>query len=404
MVSYWFFIFSVMERKKVLILGIGHLSHRVEKLLVNNGYTTVHQSMEALAGQSGAANFLDNLQACVAAADIASLAMIYLLDEKDEHNLQALIAIVSLCPEVPVTASLFNENLVPHLQAVNPGLTLLNPAKISAPVFVEAIYRPMPDVSIQSTMAGKRPNHARMLTKKDWLLRRLLFAFASMVLAAVIFFHAYEKMAWIDALYFVVVTVATVGYGDINLVNSGVVSKLFAIVLILASTVFIWMIFSLTIDRLIKKRIQLALGRKKYHFNNHIVVCGLGRLGYFIVEDLLRRKEKVIVIEQNEDSRHIDYFRQLGAEVYIGDGRLPKVMADVNVARAKALVSVINNDVMNLEIGLNARTHQPGMRLVLRIFDEQMADKINDYFAIRLTLSTSAIADEKFYAALKKGN
>ncbi len=393
-----------MERKKVLILGIGHLSHRVEKLLVNNGYTTVHHSMEALAGQSGGASFIDNLQHCVAAADIASLAMIYLLDEQDEQNLQALIAIVSLCPAVPVTASLFNENLVPHLQAVNPRLTLLNPAKISAPVFVEAIYRSMPDVNTQYAPVGHAPKQQRVTAKKDSLIQRLLLAFAGMVLVAVIFFHLYEKMAWIDALYFVVVTVATVGYGDINLVNSGVVSKLFAVALILASTIFIWMIFSLTIDRLLKKRIQLALGRKRYHFNNHIVVCGLGRLGYFIVEDLLRKKEKVIVIEQNEDSRHIDYFRQLGAEVYIGDGRLPKVMADVNVAGAKALVSVINNDAMNLEIGLNARTHQPGMRLVLRIFDEQMAEKINDYFAIRLTLSTSAIADEKFYAALSRGS
>jgi voltage-gated potassium channel len=114
------------------------------------------------------------------------------------------------------------------------------------------------------------------------------------------------------------------------------------------------------------------------------------------VQELIQKKEKVIIIEQNENANHIDYFRQLGAEVYIGDGRLAKVLNDVNVKDAKALISVINNDALNLEIGLNARSLDPTMRLILRIFDEQMAIKINEYLKFHLTLSLSAIAEEKF--------
>ena len=77
------------------------------------------------------------------------------------------------------------------------------------------------------------------------------------------------------------------------------------------------------------------------------------------------------------------------------------MLDDTNVAQARALISVINDDSINLEIGLNSRSFQPGIRLILRIFDEQMAKKIKEYLNIHLTLSASDIADEKFYEILK---
>ena len=79
-----------------------------------------------------------------------------------------------------------------------------------------------------------------------------------------------------------------------------------------------------------------------------------------------------------------------------------EVIKDVNVAEAKAVISVINNDSLNLEIGLNARSHQPNVKMILRIFDDQMADKIKDYLKIYHALSASAIANESFYNQLNK--
>ena len=61
----------------------------------------------------------------------------------------------------------------------------------------------------------------------------------------VAYFHLADGLSWLDALYFVVVTTATVGYGDINLLNASALSKFVGIALILSSTCFIWMIFSL---------------------------------------------------------------------------------------------------------------------------------------------------------------
>lgn len=385
-----------MKNKTILIFGTGHLAYRLTAKLKAGGYTVIHTSVDEISSDMRSFSLIENLRQYLGKMDIAEVGMVYLLDEKDELNLQLIIALISLYPGISITASLFNENLTPHLLANHTNVTILNPAKIAAPHFVAALYQPLE----KRFEAAHSIKAAKSKTKKDNLIKKLLFSFAGVIIIAVIFFHFYEKLSWVDSLYFVVVTVATVGYGDINLVNADAFSKIFGVLLILSSTVFIWMIFSLTIDRLLKKRIMLALGRKKYRCKDHVILCGLGRLGYFIAEELLQKGEKLIIIEQDENGRYLDYFRQLGAEVYVGDGRLSKVLDDTNVAQAKALISVISNDSMNLEIGLNSRSFQPGIRLILRIFDEQMAVKIKEYLNIHLTLSASDIADEKFYEML----
>lgn len=386
-----------MKKKIVLIIGAGHLAYRLKKYLSTQGYEILHSNLELINAATDSVSLIENLDTYIKKIDLSSLAMVYLLEDKDENNLQLIISLISLVTNIPITASLFNENLIPHLQKDHINLKILNPAKIAAPSFVEQLYVQVDTEPVYVNVLLEQKFHAK---KTFSLIQKLLLGFVVMLLSAVIFFHFYENLAWIDAFYFVIVTAASVGYGDINFATGSTITKMVVIFLILCSTISIWMIFSLTIDVFLKRRIQLELGRKKYNLKNHVIVCGLGRLGYFIVQELLQKNEKVIVIEQNENSNHIDYFRQLGAEVYLGDARLPKVMKDVNVLEAKALISVINNDSLNLEIGLNARSHHPEVKLILRIFDDQMADKIKDYLKIYHSLSASAIADDKFYEVL----
>jgi hypothetical protein len=214
------------------------------------------------------------------------------------------------------------------------------------------------------------------------------------------YFHFSEQLSWLDALYFVVVTISTVGYGDINLLNSSELSKIIGIVLIVCSSIFIWLILSLLIDRIVKSRAERSLGRKKYNYKNHVILCGLGRLGYFIAEELHKNGERIVIIESNQDSASIEYIRSLDIDVYIGNARQPKVLQDAGAEHCRALISVINNDYTNLEIGLNARYFQPDLRLVLRIFDESMAAVIKHKFDIHLTKSMSFITAEKLASIL----
>jgi TrkA-N domain/Ion channel len=386
-----------MNNQHILILGSGHLAYRVKKLALTKGYKTISIPKEVFQLKDTDSSTFDSIANVLQNTDLSALSMTYLLDDSDEFNLQLIIVLMSLCKNLRITASLFNENIATHLSAGHPNLLILNPAKIAAPAFAEALEQP---VTRQPNYAVVNPIKQKENFQLYSLINILLFSFVLVITLATLYFHFAESLSFLDALYFVVVTISTVGYGDINLLNASPVSKLIGILLILSSTIFIWMIFSLTIDRVIKKRVQLSLGRKKYTYKNHIILCGLGRLGHFIATELLKRGEKIVIIESNETSADIDYFRSLGADVYIGNAKLAHVLQDVGVIQAQAVIAVVNDDFANLEIGLNARSFQPNLRLILRIFDESMAQKIKENLDIHLTLSMSALADDKFLNAV----
>ena len=385
------------DKRSVLIVGSGRLAHRVRKMVEENNYTVLHfDNVGEIANSKY--HTIEKIGIALKDIDLQSVSMTYLLDEKDEKNLELIIALISLQKDIRITASLFNENIAPHLQAIHPNLTILNPAKIAAHAFVKALDEPVTRMlryePVQNDTKIKK-------TASDKLLKKLIITFGLMSFTATIYFRVYEHMSWLDASYFIVTTITTVGYGDINLLHASSLSKVIGIILILSSTVFMYSIFQLLLERILKKRVQQALGRKKYNYKNHVIVCGLGRLGYFIVEELLQRGEKIIIIEKNEDLENIDYFRNQGVDVYVGNARLGRILKDANVSSAKAIISVTSDDYINLEIGLNARSFQPGLRVILRIFDDSMATQLKEHLDIHLTLSMSAVADEIFFAELQ---
>lgn len=384
-----------MEQRAILVVGAGHLAYRMRRLAESSGYSVRHLATDLVPAARSEGSTFEAATRALAELDVASLHRAYLVDDRDERNLELLIALTARHKDLPVTAALFNESIAPHLQAANGNLRILNPAKIAAPTFVEALYAPVEHVL---RYVPVRPPEESSRPRADRLFVALTTSFAALLGFATVYFHFAEHLSWLNALYFVVVTMATVGYGDISLLHAPPASKLVGIGLIVGSTFFIWLIFSLTVDRIIKKRVELSLGRRTYAHRDHVILCGLGRLGYFISLDLLARGEKVVIVELNEHSPHIDELRSRGADVYIGDARRPRVLHDVGVSHAKAVYSVIGDDMANIEIGLNARSVVPQLRLILRIFDDAMSREIKETLDIQLTFSMTAIADEKVLA------
>ena len=134
-------------------------------------------------------------------------------------------------------------------------------------------------------------------------------------------------------------------------------------------------------------------------YREHIVVCGLGRIGYRAVTVLLRLGEDVVGIERNANAPFLEEMRQMNVPVLLGDARQPEMLEKAHVRQASAIVVCTEDDLTNLAIALEARELKPEIKVVLRMFDAQLAEKVKHGFGIHTAFSTSALAAPVFAAA-----
>ena len=133
-------------------------------------------------------------------------------------------------------------------------------------------------------------------------------------------------------------------------------------------------------------------------YRNHVVLCGLGRVGYRIVLDLLAAGQQVVAIEKSPDSVFIEEIQGLDVPVLIGDSRLKKNLQLANLEQARAIILATNDDLANLDAALTARDMKPDIKVVLRLFDDTLATKVASQFNMPV-ISTSAVSAPAFVAA-----
>jgi Trk K+ transport system NAD-binding subunit len=217
-----------------------------------------------------------------------------------------------------------------------------------------------------------------------------------LILTAVVVFHYALGVSWIDALYFVV---TAVGYSDNSLKEAGLGLKLFAVFVMLASTALLAATFGIITDYILKTRLEQLLGLRRHHMKDHIVLCGLGHVGIRVLEQLRRLGEPIVVIDKDENNRYAGEVKAMGVPVIVADVRLPSTLERADVREARSIIVCTSNDLVNLEVALNAREARPDIRVVLRIFDHNLAAKIRTGFGLETTFSTSALAAPAFAMA-----
>jgi len=134
-------------------------------------------------------------------------------------------------------------------------------------------------------------------------------------------------------------------------------------------------------------------------YRDHIVVCGLGKVGCRVVKELLRLGEEVVGIERDVAGPFLEEMRRMNVPVLLGDARQREMLEQAGVREASAIVVCTQDDLTNLDIALDARELHPGIKVVLRMFDAQLAERARRGFGIRTAFSTSALAAPVFAAA-----
>src|SRR5437867_3830038 len=110
-------------------------------------------------------------------------------------------------------------------------------------------------------------------------------------------------------------------------------------------------------------------------YRKHIVVVGVGKVGIRIIKGLLDLREQVVAIEREKESAFLDELCDLGVPVITGDGRQKKVLEQAGVGVARAIIVATDDDLANLDAALTARDMNKDIHVVIRLFDDTLADK-----------------------------
>src|SRR5437879_3437528 len=133
-------------------------------------------------------------------------------------------------------------------------------------------------------------------------------------------------------------------------------------------------------------------------YRRHIVVVGVGKVGYRILTGLAALREPVVAIELQTDSEFLDEARGLGVTVITGNGRHQKILEQAGVGQARAIILATDDDLANLDAALTAREINPKIHVVLRLFDDTLANRFASRFGMP-AISTSQVAAPAFIAA-----
>ena len=132
--------------------------------------------------------------------------------------------------------------------------------------------------------------------------------------------------------------------------------------------------------------------------NNHIVLVGLGHLGYRIVESLYKMGKEVTVIELDPAIDAFKAVQKMDVPVIQENAVRSAALEAANIKDARTIILATQKDSMNLQIALKARSMNPDINVVIRIFDEDFAHALHDQFGFK-ALSSTEMAAPVFAAA-----
>jgi len=233
------------------------------------------------------------------------------------------------------------------------------------------------------------------------ILRRLLTAvilMLSSILAGTVGYVLIENYPWFDAYYMAVITLASVGFGEVHPLS--VPGKVFTTFLILFNVgLFAYAISTITglfaeggFHRLIY---DFRMNKHIENIQKHTIVCGFGRHAIEVTQELTKQNLPFVVVE-NTPSK-IDFLRSETNYLFVeGDATLDETLAEAGIQRAAAIVITLPDDADNLFITLSARQINPALRIISR------ANGVADEIKIRRAGADHTVIPERiggFYMA-----
>ena len=202
--------------------------------------------------------------------------------------------------------------------------------------------------------------------------------------------------SWPDAIYLTLLDAAGAAQPDTQLSSA---AKITQTMITITGIAIIPVVTAAVVDAVVSARIASALGRPR-PIAGHVVVAGLGNVGSRVVAQLHDLGIPVVCVESNEHARGVPLARRFGLPIVFGDVSREDTLRAAYVGTSRALVAVTSNDVTNLEAALHGRAIKEDLRVVLRLFDDDLAQRVQNNFGITISRSVSFLAAPAFAAAM----
>jgi voltage-gated potassium channel Kch len=415
---------------RIAVIGFSNAAYRTAQRLAESGAAVlfVVSSSDLFQTDTLATGIrlisLPCLHAGCLPADISACSSAVVASDDEQFNLHVTMQLSSDFPELKIITRLFNLGLGREIETRMPQVTVMSVSEHAAPFFAVAAFqncvyeawredgqlmaRSGDQKSALPVIAGP-PQTSRTFEsgltgfsgrlRPDLMLVSVLAVIVFVIAAGTVFFWLRLGIPLGDALYFVVTTLTTTGYGDYSLREYPFYAKLAGMTLMLSGASLFAILFALLTDKLFRMRLELVMGRRQVRAAGHVIVCGAGDVGVRIVECLKLTGAGIVVVERDQEGRFNQRIREMGIPLIIDDATLEETLERAAARSASAIICATDNDMRNLEVALNARSLNPSIRTVVRVYDRDFADQMQQNFHIEAALSSSAIASRAFAEA-----
>ncbi len=206
---------------------------------------------------------------------------------------------------------------------------------------------------------------------------RLLAWLFLIILVSVVGIIYLEGYSFLDALWFTIVSLTAIGYGDIVPVTQA--GKIFTMIVILFGIGFVLYVLGTGFAVIVEGRLSEVLGRQSMQrkitkLEGHIIICGAGRVGRQVVERFQHDKIPFVVIENDESV--VREMREQGILVLEGDATADSTLIEAGIHRARGLIAALPSDADNVFITLTCKGLNPGIKVAARANREDSESKL----------------------------
>ncbi|MFV2007435.1 MAG: TrkA family potassium uptake protein [Longimicrobiales bacterium] len=204
---------------------------------------------------------------------------------------------------------------------------------------------------------------------------------------------------WVDAFYMTIITLTTVGYGEIIDLSANPTARLFTALLILVGMGGVLYFLTTATAFILEGQLGHVFRRRQVEktiasLSDHLIVCGSGSTALYTAAELLAVKRRIVIVCDHAERRDHIHKELPDTPIVVGDPAADEVLQAAGIGRAAGLVACTENDKENLVVTLSARQLNPSLRIVSRVTDVDSSDKA-------LRVGADAVVSPNFIGGLR---